>query len=184
MAKVGTAVVRLGNLDTDAPIIGGQKYIGDLPPSNKKLVGIIRRMHLTTSKGNDPVIKVLYECTAGPYDKFVVWDNVTLNNAARFKWQPLIDAIGVTVDDLITTIKIVKDDDSEVGKRIVSIGKVNFFDDDPPVPVYFGVEYKRFQDVTSPVLAAVHPRVVAGTVTEADEEDEAAGDGEDYFPGE
>lgn len=171
--KPSSAVVTFSGLDANAEIIGGENYIGELPPAGKALPGIIRRMFLTDSSMGDPILKVLYEVTEGPYSGFTAWDNVTLNNKAAFKWQPLLRVLGVTPHELITDTRVNADDVTDVGRRVLGIGKCDLSDDATPVGCNFGVQYKTYDGVRTPHVIASKPRNIPG----ADALDEFKGKG-------
>lgn len=179
--NVGTTagkLVAFTSLSADAEAIGGETYIGDLPPAYAALPGIVRRLYLAETKGNDPVIKVLYVCTDGKYTDFVAWDNVTLNNKAAFKWRPLCKALGVTPDDLIRRTRVDPTEDAELGLRIVAIGDLDMSGNNA-VPVYFGVRYGTYNDAKQTYVAGVKPRAMstAGLSTFLiDDTDERKGD--------
>lgn len=151
------ALVTFNNLDEDAVVLGGTNYIGEMPPANKALPGHIRRVYLSQTTNNDPVLKVLYEVTEGAYTGFIAWDNVTLNNKAAFKWQPLLAALGIGARELKTATRVDPEDESEAGMRVVSIGALDLSGDNT-VPVTFGVSYKKYDGILQVTVAGVLPR--------------------------
>lgn len=150
-------VVSFDNLDENAEIIGGENYIGDLPPARKALPGQIRRVYLTATANDDPILKVLYEVTDGRYTGFTAWDNVTLTNKAAFKWKPMVDAMGITVQDLIRKTRVDPNQESQAGLRVIAIGDLDL-SGDYGVPVFFGVLYSNFDGIQQIGLAGVKPR--------------------------
>jgi len=146
-------------LDANAEVVGGENYIGDLPPARQALPGKIRRVYLAHTANHDPVLKVLYEATDGKYAGFSAWDNVTLNNKAAFKWRPLVEAMGVTVDELIssTRVDVNAESVSEAGLRVISIGALDLSGDNG-VPVFFGVTYRNYEGTQQVSVAGVKPR--------------------------
>lgn len=163
--KPNSAVVTFGSLDANAEVIGGENYIGELPPAGKALPGIIRRVFLTESSMGDPILKVLYEVTDGPYAGFTAWDNVTLNNKAAFKWQPFLRVLGVTPQELIRHTRVNADDVTDVGRRVLAIGERDLSDDENPVGCHFGVQYRTFDGVRTPHVIGSKPRTVSGNET-------------------
>lgn len=183
VAKNTASVVKFTNLDENAEVIGGVKYIGEMPRPLVALPGVIRKIYLTESLTKEAMFKVLYEVTQGRYLGFTAWDNVTLNNKAAFKWKPLCEVLGITANELKTNTRVDPEDISEVGMRVTGIGTCDLAGD-ATVPCYFGVEYKMYDDVKSPAVAASKPRQVAnvdgmGEFAPAPKQD----DKEEYFPG-
>lgn len=154
------AVVTFGGLDENAEIVGGENYIGELPPAGKALPGQIRRIFLTDASTGDAMFKVLYEVTEGPYTGFTAWDNVTLNNRAAFKWQPLLKVLGITAGDLKSGTRVDAENVTDVGRRVTGIGPCDLSGDNS-VPCYFGVQYRSFDGIRTPHVVASKPRRIA-----------------------
>lgn len=154
------ALVQFKNLNPDAPMVGGETYIGDLPPALKALPGFLKRIYLSSTTGNDPIFKVLYECTEGQYEGFHAWDNVTLNDGARFKWEPLIVIIGVTPQELVSATRVNPNDRTEAGMRVVGIGNVDLSQENK-IPLYFGVQYKMHNSIQQTSVAGIKGRMAS-----------------------
>lgn len=150
-------LVKFGNLDATAEVVGGENYIGELPPARMALPGQIRRVYLSQTQNNDPVLKVLYEVTEGKFLGFSAWDNVTLNNKAAFKWKPLVAAMGIDINDLINSTRVDPNEESDAGLRVVGIGTLDL-SGDKGVPVLFGVTYKNYEGTQQTHVAGVKPR--------------------------
>lgn len=162
------ALIKFAALDANAEVIGGETYIGELPPARMALPGQVRRVYLAQTANNDPVLKVLYEVTEGKYTGFTAWDNVTLNNKAAFKWKPLIDALGVSTVELTTGTRVNPDEESDAGLRVISIGKLDL-SGNTGVPVYFGVNYRNYEGTQQTSVAGVRPRTRAITFETVEE---------------
>jgi len=161
--SVLTGTVVKFDLDVDAPIIGTENYIGKLPPEREALTGRIRKMYLNQTQGDTPVpmIKVLLECIEGEYKGYTAWDNITLNNAAAFKWRPLVAVLGITAGDLVNATRVNPKDVTEAGLRIVGIGSVDTSNENDGTPIYFGMYYDTYNGVRSAKVAAIKPRSVS-----------------------
>lgn len=155
-AVIGSRV-QFSGLDANAEVVGGENYIGELPPARMALVGQIRRIYLSQTQHNDPVLKVLYEATEGKYSGFSAWDNVVLNNKAAFKWKPLVVALGIEIEDLINSTRVDANDESDAGIRVVGIGALNLSGSNT-VPVLFGVTYRNYEGTQQVGIAGVKPR--------------------------
>ncbi len=156
MANTKGKNVALG-LSADAEVTSTD-YIGDLPPARKALPGVMRRAYLAATEKGDPIAKVLYECTEGPYTGFTAWDNITLTNGAAFKWKPWADALGVSHADFAGKgLAVDENDNSGAGNRILAVGGKTL-PVDSGVPVFFGVTYRTWQGSQQIDVAGVRPR--------------------------
>lgn len=153
-AKVNT--LSLSGLDVNAEV-GSVGYIGDLPRAKEKMAGVVRRLFLTQTTDGKPMLKVLYETTQTKYQGYTAWDNVTLTNESAFKWKPLLAALGVTAQDLVS--KGISADDanaSDIGSPVVSIAGAKV--PDGGFPVFYGVSYRTYQGESQTDVAGVLPR--------------------------
>jgi hypothetical protein len=148
------------DISEDDKVTGGEAYIGDLPPAHKALAGVISKIYVTSTFAGDPILKVLYTATEDKYAGFTAWDNVTITAKAAFKWKPLVRALGISVMELATETVTDPEDESDAGIRVIRIGKLDLSGDNT-VPVYFGVKYRKYDEVMQTDVAAVRPRGIA-----------------------
>lgn len=157
MATAKGKNIALG-LSADAEVTSTD-YIGDLPPARKALPGALRRAYLAATEKGDPILKVLYEVTEGPFAGFTAWDNVTLINGAAFKWKPLADALGITYADFAGKgLTVDENDNSGAGNRVLTVGGKTL--PDAGTPVFFGVTYRTWQGSQQIEVAGVRYRKV------------------------
>jgi hypothetical protein len=143
-------------------VIGGSEYMGDLPPVRKPLSGEITKIYVDMATNGNPMLKVLYRANVeSGYDGFVAWDNVTLTAKAAFKWKPLVEALGVTVQDLASRTVTDESEESGAGTRVVRIGNLDLSGDNT-VPVYFAVKYRKYDGLLQTDVIGVRARSLDG----------------------
>lgn len=122
-------------------------YDGPAPEANVLMRGVLSGMYLNLTKGNDPLLKVVYKCTEGDYKGFSVWDNVTITPKAAFKWWPLCEhVLKISVDELRTGLKLDRETHTAAGIQVERIGSwVN----DGYHDVQFSVVYKSYEDAAT-----------------------------------
>lgn len=114
-------------------------YTGADPKANVLMTGVLDKMYLSRDNSGNPMLKVLYKVTEGEYDGYVAWDNISLTDAAAFKWQSLCENIlDISWIDLKTRLFLVPGDESNAGQRVESIGDAVL---DGLTPVNFSVSY-------------------------------------------
>ena len=108
-------------------------YTGPPPPNNTMLIFRIKKMWWTytqpdADKNEFPMIKAIVTAEQGSddddtaqYDGLTIWDNLTFKASAAFRYQPFLEAIGVTLKDIFGKL-YVADDDDNVGAPIERIG--------------------------------------------------------------
>lgn len=122
-------------------------YEGPTPPSNILLNGFIKKAWATETQNGDPMIKVLFEAAENSgekkqYNGCPIWDNVLFTMPqVKFKWQPWLDTLGITLADLKN--KTVVDEDDNVGAAIVRIGAVKFTGD---LPARVKTKREKYED--------------------------------------
>lgn len=163
--------------EEDAATIGTE-YIGELPPPRMALAGEITKIYCDVTQKGEPVFKVLYRASVeSGYDGYTAWDNVTLTAKAAFKWKPLIDALGISVQELATGTVTDPNDESGAGTRVVRIGKLDLSGENT-VPVYFGVKYRRYEGIMQTDVIGVRSRALPNGLGVFDKSD----NDEDDFP--
>lgn len=120
-------------------------YRGENPPANMLMEGVVHRVYLTRDSKNAPMLKVVYKTAAGKYEGFAAWENISITDAAAFKWKALCeDVLNVTPKDLKTRTFLAMEDPTANGmRRVESIGDVVL---DGYTPVTFSVIYPTHKD--------------------------------------
>jgi hypothetical protein len=119
-------------------------YEGEEPPNNARLTGNLKRMFLARDNEGTPMLKVLYQVEGGTYDGYPAWENVSLKPSAAFKWVPLCeDILKVKIEDLKKRTKIDRENETNAGWPVLSIGKRAI---DGDLPVTFTVGYRNYTD--------------------------------------
>jgi hypothetical protein len=106
------------------------RYEGPVPPNNTVLSGVIKKIWGAESQAGNSMFKVLFEAEGNSGDKkkfngCPIWDNVVWTPQTKFRWQPWLDAVGLTLKD-VRQKTITAEDDDNVGKPIMRIGKIKF----------------------------------------------------------
>lgn len=112
---------------------GFEPYDGDQPPAGTVLNGEIDRMWYAVFSSGKEGLKVSFKAKGNrgdkeEYDGWGCLDNVSLQPNTAFRYGPLLEVLGITLDDL-RRYTVVADDDDQIGTPIIKIGKVKF-----PVP--------------------------------------------------
>lgn len=121
------------------------EYDGETPPANTLLDGDIKKIWLAESQAGNKMFKVVFEAAGNEgdlkeYDGYGVWDNVVFTSKeAKFRWQPFLDMLGITLRDI--KAKTIVGEEDNVGLVVEKIGKVDFTS---PVParIRTGIEKK------------------------------------------
>jgi hypothetical protein len=105
-------------------------YTGPMAPKNTVLNGEIKKSWVTTSANGNYMHKVLFEAGNNTGDKakfngMPIWENVVWVPSAKFKWQPYLDACGLSLK-MVQRATYVADEDDNVGKPILKIHKIEF----------------------------------------------------------
>lgn len=109
-----------------------EPYSGPEPPANTLLDGDIKKIWLVDSQAGNKMLKVLFEADGNEgdnaqYDGCPVWDNVVFTSKeAKFRWQPFLDMIGITLLDIKKRTTIEDDEGDNIGLVVEKIGKVSF----------------------------------------------------------
>lgn len=159
------------NISEEDAVIGGSEYIGELPPARKALAGEITKIYVDVTQNGNPILKVLYRASAeSGYDGFTAWDNVTLTAKAAFKWKPLVEALGVSVNDLASRTVTDPNEETGAGTRVVRIGSLDLSGDNT-VPVYFGVKYRKYNGIQQTDVIGVRARALPNEISDVSDND-------------
>lgn len=125
-------------------VVENLSYNGENPKANLLMSGVVDKVYLTRDRNNAPMLKVLYKTVGGKYDGFAAWDNISITDAAAFKWKAFCeDVINVTTEDLKYKTYLTTDEETSAGRRVESIGEVVL---DGHTPVTFSVIYPTHKD--------------------------------------
>jgi hypothetical protein len=101
-------------------------YDGPIPPKGTILTGYVKSMWWTRTQKDDPMLKVLWiaadnEGDREQYNGLPVWENAPLISAAKFRWAPMLDALGIKIREVATKLYVEPEDD-QFGAPIEKIG--------------------------------------------------------------
>lgn len=107
----------------------GTRYTGDIPPTGTVVLARVTKMWLTESSQGDIMFKALavaedgddQDPEVGEYDGLPIWENLTMNPDAAFKYQPFVEAFPFTLKEMRDNLYIARDDDN-VGAPVEKIG--------------------------------------------------------------
>lgn len=120
------------------------EYDGEIPPAGTILRGTIKKVWATESSNGDPMLKVLFEAEGNTgdrkeYNGLGIWDNVLFTMPqVKFKWQPFLDALLITLADLKN--KTMAGDETDRGTELLRIGTVKF-----PVAIRVKTEREKYE---------------------------------------
>jgi len=102
------------------------QYAGEDPPPNTVLNGIIKKMWATQSSAGNKMLKVLFEAdgNSGKKEEFDGWgtfDNIPLTPKCAFRYGPLLEVMGVSLDDVRKRMAVGEEDERN-GFPILKIG--------------------------------------------------------------
>jgi hypothetical protein len=103
-----------------------EPYDGDQPPSGTLLNGEIDRMwYKTFSSGNVGfVVSFKAKGNRGDKEEYDGWsclDNIVLQSNTAFRYGPLLEVLGITLDD-VRRRTVTEEDEDQIGLPIVKIG--------------------------------------------------------------
>ena len=124
---------------------GPERYTGPLPPKNTILDGSVKKVWATQSQGGNRMFKVLWEAEGNSgekkkYNGLAIWENVVWLPQTKFRWQPWLDALGISLAD-VRGKTIVAEDDDNVGTPVIRIAKLKF-----PAEIRILVDHDKFND--------------------------------------
>jgi hypothetical protein len=149
-----------------------QNYTGDIPPTGTQLLGRVKKMWWTYTQNEDPMIKALVVAEGNngklaQYEGLPMWENLAFITSAAWKYQPFLEAIGVTLRDIKSKL-IVADDEDNLGTPIEKINKWVPNGDDSWVTVV--VKRDRWQGEWQAKIAQILPAEEEPEEEEAEEE--------------
>jgi hypothetical protein len=105
-------------------------YEGPQPPKNTLLSGDIKKVWVVSSQAGNRMFKVLWEAARNTGDKekyngLAIWENVVWTTPAKFKWQPFLDGLGITLR-AVQKATITAEDEDNVGLPVERINKLRF----------------------------------------------------------
>lgn len=112
----------------DAEFTEFEQYDGEIPPNGTQLSALIKRMWWTYTQTDDtPMLVTLVvaqdnEGELEEYNGLVIYDRAKLAANTKFRWFPLLSAIGLTIRDVKTKAYVEDDDDPRFGAPITKIG--------------------------------------------------------------
>lgn len=108
---------------------GGQyeSYDGEQPPVGTELSGYIKKVWWTYSQNDDDMLKILFiaDGNEGEEEEFEgcpIWENYSLISTMKFKWAPFLDALGLTIRDVIKKTHVEEEEDGRNGQPVIKIG--------------------------------------------------------------
>lgn len=104
-----------------------EPYEGPTPKSGTVLEGTIDGLWVTDfPSGQGFKVVFIAEGNKGEKSKYngcAIWENLPLTPQQKWKWQPFLDMLGVTLKDVYNKV-IVDDEESDFGERIKQIARV------------------------------------------------------------
>jgi hypothetical protein len=109
-------------------------YDGPQPPKNTLLSGELKKVWAVTSQSGNHMFKVLWEATGNSGDKakyngLAIWDNIVWVPQNKFKWQPWLDGLGITLR-AVQKATVTAEDEDNVGLPVQRINRLKF-----PAPI-------------------------------------------------
>lgn len=104
---------------------GYTPYTGKQPPKGTVLYGVVKKIWWTYNSNNVRMLTVIFQATSesGQYEGLAVWERLTMSAAAKFRWQPFLEATGITLKDLKNKLIVEDEDDPSRGTPVIKIGK-------------------------------------------------------------
>lgn len=107
-----------------------EPYDGPLPPANKLLNGEVKKMWAAVSEAGNDMLIALFEASGNTGDKeqyngWSTFERIALTPKMAWKYGPLLEALGITLQDVHKNTIVAKEDDN-VGTPIRKIGTLKF----------------------------------------------------------
>lgn len=104
-----------------------ESYDGEQPPVGTELSGFIKKMWWTYSQNDDDMLKILFVADGNDgeeseFEGCPIWENYALISTMKFKWAPFLDAIGLSIRDVIKKTHVEEEEDGNNGQPILKIG--------------------------------------------------------------
>lgn len=106
------------------------RYDGPIPPKNTILHGSLKKAWAVDSQAGNKMFKVIWEAEGNTGDKkkyngLSIWENVVWTPQTKFRWQPWLDALGISLRD-VRQRTVTAEDEDNVGLPIIRINKLKF----------------------------------------------------------
>lgn len=105
-------------------------YDGEEPPRGTILSGYVKKLWLSETRNQDPMLIALFEAAGNEgdeeqYNGWATWEYLALIATAKFRWAPFFDVTGIALRDLIgkNSKLFVEEEDDQFGAPIEKIGK-------------------------------------------------------------
>jgi hypothetical protein len=102
-------------------------YDGPEPPARIVLRGFVKKMWITEARSSkNDMLVVLFEAKdnvgdRAQYDGWATWDHLVLQANTKFRWQPFLNATGLTLQDIKKKMYVGEDEENN-GLPIEKIG--------------------------------------------------------------
>jgi hypothetical protein len=151
------------------------EYDGPVPPSKKLLKGEAKKMWAATSSSGNEMLVVLFEASGnkGENEKYNGWstfERIPLIPKMNWKYGPLLEALGVTLDDVKRKTLVAEEDDN-VGTPIKKIGAMKL-----PKAMAVITKREKYEDETRAIAGKF-----ASAVTKKSRSRRAADEDEDEY---
>lgn len=104
-------------------------YEGPRPPKKTILAGYVKTMYWTLDASDERMLKSLFIAAENTGDKAKyngcpIWDNTSLKTSTKFRWVPLLRALGFNLRDIKTKLHVLpeENDHATYGAVIEKIG--------------------------------------------------------------
>lgn len=105
-------------------------YDGEEPPKGTILSGFVKKLWLSETRNEDPMLVALFEAAGNEgdeeqYNGWATWEYLALIATAKFRWAPFFEVTGIALRDLIgkNSKLFVEEEDDQFGAPIEKIGK-------------------------------------------------------------
>jgi len=100
-------------------------YQGPQPKKGTVLTGFLSKIWFIYNRKNDPMLKIIFEADEDSgFGGLEIWDNLTLNKASKFRWQPFLNATGLTLLDIKNRMKYEGEENAKLGWPVVKIARL------------------------------------------------------------
>jgi hypothetical protein len=136
-----------------------EPYAGPLPPVNSILkFRLVKAFAAESSSGNFMIKTIFTAEDAGEYDGLTIFDNITFVETAAFRYQPFLQAMGLTAKRIKAQGIIGDDDDPRFNAPpILSIGKWKPGSDDAVCFIKTGIDAEYDPDKPKAVAVKYIP---------------------------
>ena len=104
-------------------------YDGEEPPKGTVLRGFVKKLWLSETRNDDPMLVALFEAAGNEddeeqYNGWATWEYLALIATAKFRWAPFFEVTGIALRDIIgkKSRLWVEEDNDNFGVPIEKIG--------------------------------------------------------------